>query len=475
MGRHFKVSKLFLAILLIRAWLSPLESAANLDVGASFEPEIQSDTLTFPLAEAETVPINVSSADSITPIVDSLLVSPAAINTSIFYDATDSIVFDAIEEKVYLYNNAVVKFEDMTLTAAFIEYSFADNLACANGVADSTGKMVGIPQFKDGQQGFDQQSLCYNFRTKKGYSRQVVTQEGEAYVHSSIAKRQENEWVHIKDGKFTTCSADNPHYHFHITKGIIIPNERIVTGPVYMKVRKVPMPLALPFGFFPNKQESSHGLILPGYGNADRLGYFLKGLGYYVPIGDYFDTKMLFDIYSRGSWSARNVTNYKLKYRFSGNLDISRTVTKTGFEELPSFSKKEDFFVRWSHTQDSKARPNTRFGVSINAGTSTNFQNNLSSNQNDLVSNTFTSSVNWSKSWKNKYNFSVQGRHTQNTLTRNVDILLPSITFSRNRFDLPLGFLNPNAGTKKAWYEKIGVSYSVVADNQLSAKEQDVS
>lgn len=474
MGCTSTLIKLFLLSLLIMTGLFSHGSLVNSAFESFLRLQLLADTTVVDSLQLESIPINEPIGDSIL-LADTTLPSTDFINASIFYDADDSLIFDLEEQKVRMYNNAVVRFDGMELKAAYIEYSFVDHLACAQGLLDTAGVLYGIPQFMDDGPAFSQKSLCFNFKTKKGYSHEVITQDGDVYLHAETAKRHSNNWIHIKDGKFTTCDAENPHFHFHITKGVVVPNDKIVTGPVYLKVRKVPLPLALPFAWFPNKKERSHGVILPGYGNADQLGFFLKGAGYYVPIGDYFDNKLTFDIYTRGSWSVRNVTNYRKKYQYNGNLDISRTVTKIGFSELPSFQKRTDFFIRWNHNQDIKARPNTRFGASINAGTSTNFQNNLSSSQNDLISNTFTSSINWSKSWKSKYNLSVQGRHSQNTLNGNVDLVLPSVSFSRNRFDLPLGFLNRSTSTKKKWFEKIGVSYSVNSENLINTNDSLLS
>ena len=474
LGRTSTFIKLFLFNLLIMTGLFSYESLAKSAFEDFFRLQLAADTTDVDSLQVVPIPINEPIADSILS-ADTTLSSSAFINASIFYDAADSLIFDLEEKMVRMYNNAVVRFDGMELKAAYIEYSFVDNLACAQGLLDTAGVLYGVPEFKDDGPSFSQKSLCFNFRTKKGYSHEVLTQDGDAYLHAETAKRHTNDWIHIKDGKFTTCDAENPHFHFHITKGVVVPSDKIVTGPVYLKVRKVPLPLALPFAWFPNKKESSHGIILPGYGNANQLGFFLKGAGYYVPIGDYLDNKVTFDLYSRGSWNARNVTNYRKKYKYNGNLDISRTVTKVGFSELPTYSKRTDFFVRWNHNQDIKARPNTRFGASINAGTSSNFRNTLSSNQNDVISNTFTSSVNWSKSWKSKYNLSIQARHSQNTLNGNVDIVLPSVSFSRNRFDLPLGFLNRSKSMKKKWYEKIGVSYSMNTENLLNTNDSLLS
>ncbi len=401
--------------------------------------------------------------------VDSVTVqSEAAINASIFYDAQDSIVFDAINNKVRLYGSAVVKYEKMTLEAAFIEYDFGASEACATGVPDSTGVLTGKPLFDDEGQSFTQEYLCYNFKSQKGFSKVAVTQEGEAVFHAGSSKRHTNEWIHIKDGKFTTCDAENPHFHFQLSKAIIVPDEKVVSGPLYMKIRKVPTPLALPFAWFPTKNESTHGVVFPGYGNANNLGFFLKDGGYYFPIGRTVDTRILGDIYSRGSWSLRNITNYRKRYKFNGSFNISRTVIRQGIPELPDFSKATEFFVRWNHRQDPKARPNSNFSTNINFGTANNFRNNLNSSQTEFLSNTFTSSAQWSKSFPGTpYSVAVNARHSQNSSTGNVEMLLPGITLNRNRTNLPVSKLFGRKTPSRKWYDKIGLTYSANFENLL--------
>lgn len=436
----------------------------------------RSDTSTVPVEEVIDLTLAI---DTLQNPNDSLRVdsveSTDIINAAIFYDAQDSIILDAPSNRVLLYGNAVVKYEGMRLEAAYIEYSFANNNACANGVADSSGVLIGKPVFDDNGQAFSQESLCYNFKTKKGYSVQSVTQEGEAVFHAAKSKRHSNEWIHIKGGKFTTCDADNPHFHFHLSKAIIVPDEKIVSGPLYLKVRKVPLPLALPFAWFPNKDESTHGVVFPAYGNANELGYFLKDGGYYIPIGRWADTRILGDIYSRGSWSIRNITNYNKRYRYRGNFNISRTVVRRSLPELPDFSKATEFFIRWTHTQDPKARPGSSFSTNVNFGTSNNFRNNLNSSQADYLSNTFTSSAQWNKSFAGSpFSLAVNARHSQNSATGNVEILLPGITLNRNRTNLPISkWLGKKVGTRK-WYDQIGLTYSANFENLLTEQVSDI-
>jgi len=459
-----KPGKLFTAILLIMAGLN---SIAQSDSTITSDP--QTPIILPEQGENEELILH---NDSLTP--DSVIeLQRDLINAVIYYDAEDSAVYDAINQTITLYGKAMVKYEKIELQSDYITYGFATNAVYATGLADSAGVMQGLPVFKEGGEEFRPKALSYNFRTRKGYIEEVITQQGEFYLHAEVTKRHPNEWIHLKNGKFTTCDKENPHYHFHLTKAIVIPNDKIVSGPVYMKIRKIPTPLALPFGFFPNKRESSQGIILPAYGNGGNLGYFFRDGGYYLPLGSYADTRILADIYTRGSWTIRNITAYKKRYKYNGNFNVSRSVLKRGLQELPGYSKNTEFFLRWQHTQDPKLRPNTSFSADINAGSRNNFTNNINSSQQDYLSNTFQSNVRWNKSWAGKpFNLSANLRHSQNSQTRNVDLTLPSLAFTVSRFYLPLGFLSQNK-VKKHWYESIGVNYSANFDNRITAKDYE--
>jgi len=413
-----------------------------------------SDTLGLP-------PVNAAEAPPIVQEVDS------GISDKVEYFGKDSTVFDLLKKEVTLYGlGSSVAYGDIKVEGARIVFSFQTFLALASGIPDSTGQLMGRPVFREGQNEFDQDSLAYSFITKKGVSYGVHTMEGEAHLHSQVSKKQDNDWVHIRNGKFTTCDNPNPHYHFHLSKAIVIPDEKVVSGPLYLKVRKVPMPLGLPFGFFPNKRTSAHGIILPGYGNGQRKGFFLQNLGYFVPVSPYLDTRMLFDVYSRGSWSVRNITNYKKRYRYNGSFNVSRTINKDGFEELPSYFRQRTFNVQWSHNQDPKSRPNSRFNANVNMGSSQNFRNNLNSSQEDFLSGTFNSALQWSKSFPGKpYSLAVSANHTQNTQSRQVQMTLPSVTMNVSRINL-LKSVFPKS--------PIGINGSANLDNFISEKESDI-
>lgn len=392
------------------------------------------------------------------------------INATIFYNA-DTIVYDAPGDRILLFGNAVVKYEKIELTAGFIAYDMALNQVTAHGIPDSAGALTGHPIFKEATETFNAKLIKYNFRTGKAYIENVLTEQSEMYLHSDKTTRLPNEHIHIRNGKFTTCDAENPHYHFHLTRAIVIPDDKIISGPLYMKVRKVPTPLALPFAFFPNKKTSSHGILLPAYGDGGDLGFFLRDGGYYIPLGQMADTRFLADIYTRGSWTVRNITNYRTKYKFNGSFNVSRTVFKRGFSELPSFRKDTEFFIRWAHNQDPKARPGISFSANVNAGTKNNFTNNINSSQNDYLSNTFQSGISWAKQWQNKpFNLRANLRHSQNSQTGNVDFTLPSVAFTVSRIE-PLAKVGNNSGGRKKWYQEIGLTYGTELENRATVPD----
>lgn len=412
------------------------------------------DTLILPPVNATDTTLSMVEADS-------------GIRDKVIYFGKDSTVFDLTRKEVWLYGmGSRVEYGDIKVEGARIVFSFETMIARASGIPDSTGALVGRPVFTEGDNQFDQDSLVYHFKTSKGLSYGVHTAEGEAHLHSAVSKKQDNDWLHIRNGKFTTCDHPNPHFHFHLSRAIVIPDEKVVSGPLYLKVRKVPLPLALPFGFFPNRRTSTHGIILPGYGNGQRKGFFVQNLGYFLPLSEHWDTRMLFDVYTRGSWSVRNITNYKKRYRYSGGFNVSRTVNVNGMEQLPNFSRQVTFNLQWNHAQDPKARPNSRFNANVNVGSSQNFRNNLNSTQQDFLSGTFNSGLQWSKSFPGRpYSVAVNANHTQNTQTRQVQITLPSATMNISRINLLSG-LFPNS--------PIGINGTVTMENFISEKEQNI-
>lgn len=442
MVAHFRFYSLFTLLLLIMAWDDSCHATAHIPVG---------------YAESG----NVVLADTIAPSDDLGLDYP------VNYTAEDSTVVDVLNEQILLYGKARVVYGEMEVTGDFIAFSLIDFTARAIGKRDSLGNISERANFKEGETSFEEDSLAYNFKTRRGISYGVRTEQGEAHLLSAVSKKATNNWISVGKGKLTTCNAENPHYHFQLSKAMVIPNEKVVSGPLYMKFRKIPTPLALPFGFFPNKQEAAQGILLPGYGNANEKGFFIQNLGYYIPVSDNIDTKFLFDVYTRGSWAVRNVTGYKKLYRYSGNFNVSRVVNINGIPELPNYGKSTNFNIQWTHNQDPKARPNSTFSASVNMGSLNNFRNNLNTSQTDFLSSTFSSRIQWTKRWpETPFNMGLTAGHTQNTQSRNVQVTLPTASLNMSR--ITLGRLAQNNLRLKRTLDNIGLTASGDFSNTVS-------
>lgn len=390
--------------------------------------------------------------------------SEYALSSKVDYKALDSVRINLDEKKVYLYNKAEIKYEDITLTADYVEISFGNNRLFANGVPDSAGKIVGEPVFKQGAESFNSENLSYNFKTRKGLISGIITKEGDSYIHGNIVKKFPDNSINIRNGLYTTCGDKDPHFEIKFAKARIIPDDKIITGPAYLMVEGVPTPLAVPFGYFPNKKGQKSGVLIPSYGESASRGFFLENGGYYLGLGEHFDLAIRGDIYSHGSWAAKAISNYIKKYKFSGNINLGYAINIEGEKGAPTYQKNKDFFIKWSHNQDAKARPNSRFSANVNAGSSRYNTYNPSSTQ-DYLSNTLQSNVSYSATlWRN-CNFSANMRHSQNTITKAITMDLPQLAFSVNRF-YPLRFERKVAKTK--WYDNISVSYNMNAQNKIN-------
>lgn len=409
--------------------------------------------------------LNATANDSL--VSDSLKISNE-LKSKVKYGATDSIRYDLEVGKVFMYGKAHIEYEDINLDAAFIELNFNDHNLVATGMPDSTGTIVGYPVFRQKDEVFNSESLKYNFDTKRGRISEISTKDGDSYIHGATVKKESDNTTYIRNGYYTTCEAPHPHYFIASNKIKVIPNNKVVTGPAELVIADVPTPFAIPFGFFPNKKGRSSGILFPAYGESAQLGFFLTNGGYYFGLNDHFDLALTGDAYSRGSWRANAFSNYSNRYHYSGNFSMNYSLTKTSQQELPDYAVEKGFFVRWNHMQDSKARPNSTFSANVNAGSSTFYRNNLSSSNNYLT-NTFTSSVAFSKSWPGKpYSFSAGLSHSQNTTTRDISISFPSANFGISR---RTPFKRRTAVGAAKWYEKIGVSYTTSLQNSIATKD----
>ncbi len=380
------------------------------------------------------------------------------------YKSVDSLIFDLRQEKAYLYRDAELNYQKSNLKAGYVEIDFDRSELYATSQADSLNNRVGKPIFKEDEQSFTAEEMRYNFETEKGLIKGVVTQEGDGYIHGTTIKRMGGNIINVKSGSYTTCSSPHPHFSMQFKKAKVIPDNKIVTGPAWLTVADVPLPLAVPFGLFPIFKGRTSGIIFPTYGESKDRGFFLENGGYYWGISDYFDLTVKGDVYSRGSWAIKPSVGYKKRYKFGGSFAFSYAINRIGDEGTPGYQRNKDFSVRWIHTQDPKARPGSTFSANVNFVTRTyNRYNPVSIN--DYQSNTFQSSISYQKNWAGKYYMALNLNHSQNTLQKTVDFYLPKISFSVNRF-YPLR-KRERVGELK-WYENISMNYTMNAENRIS-------
>ncbi|MBC8321671.1 MAG: LPS-assembly protein LptD [Bacteroidetes bacterium] len=388
------------------------------------------------------------------------------INAKVERFAKDSIVQDFVKRKIYLFGEATINYEDITLKANYIEVDLNTNTVFASGINDSTGKTIGSPEFTQEGQTFKSKTMTYNFDSKRGLITSVLTEDGNGYLHGETVKKLSDNTVNILHGTYTTCSLEeNPHFGFKFKKSRVIPDSKIVTGPVYMEIEGMPTPLGLPFGFFPNKMGQTSGIVIPTYGEYTNRGFYLENGGYYWAINEYMDVELLGDIYSRGGWAVKPRFRYKKRYKFSGDISLGYATNIVGTKDAPDYSKSTDFKIRWSHRQDPKARPNSTFSADVNIVSGNYVKYNVVSTE-DFLSNEFQSSVAYQKNWAGKYFLTLNASHRQNTKTHIVDVSLPEMTFTVNRFYPLKGLSN-----KRRFYDELSVSYTMNAKNNISTAD----
>ena len=413
--------------------------------------------------------IRVDTLKSDTTITGRIVISPDAVEMPIAYNAIDSQYINMDEQKVYLINGASAVYGDISLEAYYIVLDLNTSEVNAWGRRDSTGKLVDTPRFKDGDEEFEADELTYNFKTKRAMIRNIVTEEQEGFLHSEITKRQMDGSLHVRGSKYTTCNAEEPHFYVSLPKAKMIPNEKIVSGPAYLVLEDIPLPLVLPFGYFPVQKEYASGILIPRYGEENNRGYFLKEMGYYFAVSDYFDLRFTGDIYTNGTWRLSTATNYTKRYKFSGNFSFNYANNVTGYKGLENYAKSSNYSVRWTHTQDAKARPGTRFSASVNLSSS-GFDRENSYSVQEHVNTTKQSSISYSKTWAGSpFNFSMSLNHSQNSASKAVSLNLPKMSFGMSRI-YPLQSIGSGGTTK--WWQELQLQYSANLDNRISTTDE---
>ena len=427
-------------------------------------------------AAADTIPQRAYTILPDTSLRDSLYKdtvrkSKSALEEPVSYSAKDSITFDYTNSRAHLFGGSQVNYQNLQLTADDISLSLDSSLVHASGRPDSTGAIQGKPLFKQGEDEYEPDRISYNFKTRKAFISNVYTQEGEGFMQSREGKRDSSGVMYVQNGKYTTCDAEHPHFYVSLTRAKMHPGKNVIFGPAYLVVEDVPLPLAIPYGFFPFSSSYKSGFIMPTYGDETTRGFYLRDGGYYFAINDKVDLKVLGEFYTKGSWGLSAQTNYKKRYRFGGNFYFSYQNTKEGEKNMPDYSVSKSFKLTWSHRQDAKANPTQSFSASVNFATSSYERNNLTSmyNPESYTQSTRTSSVSYSKTFS-KVGLTLSGTFnlSQNMRDSSISVTLPTLSISQSRFN---PFKRKKAAGKERWYEKIAMSYTGTLANSINTKE----
>ena len=399
--------------------------------------------------------------------------SKQGIDAPVTYSANDSLVYDAMTKDAKLYGNSEVKYENMDLKSDKIRMNLDSSLVHATGSPDSTEKsgIKGRPVFVMGADNYDTDTIAFNFKTKKGLVQNALTKQEDGFLRSKLSKRTATGDVYLAHGRYTTCDKEHPDFYISLSRAKVRPGKDVVFGPAYIVVADVPLPFAIPYGFFPFTKSYSSGFIMPSYGDEQNRGFYLRDGGYYFAISDKMDLKLIGEIYTKGSWGLTATSNYRKRYKYNGSFLFSYQDTRTGDKGMPDYAKQTSFKLQWSHRQDAKANPFMSLSASVNFATSSYERNNLTSmyNPQSLTQSTRTSSVNWSTTFSSiGMTLSSTANLSQNMRESTISMTLPDLNISISRF---YPFRRKHAAGDERWYEKIAMSYTGQFSNSINTKE----
>ena len=443
-----------MAILLVVIAFAVPATAVSLPLSFVDSPFFLSDSL-----QTDSIP-----ADSVKPK------KKDAIEAPVYYECTDSMVWSS-GGNAYLYGSGKVRYDKIELTASVISMNMDSSVVHATGRADTTGVVTGLPIFMDGGTPYESDRMSYNFKTKKGFINNVYTQQGDGFLMGGKAKKDSANIFYSQDGMYTTCDAEHPHFYIKLTRAKVRPKKDVVSGPLYLVVEDVPLPLALPFGYFPFTENYSSGFIIPSYGDETERGFYLRDGGYYFAISDKLDLRLTGEIFTKGSWGVNAASTYARRYKFSGNVSLSYLVTKSGERGLPDYAVGKNFRVQWSHRQDPKFMPNTNFSASVNFATSDYERANLNSLYNPALNSQSvrTSSINFSHTFPGiGLSLSATMNVSQNVQDSSLSLTLPTLNVSLAK---KYPFKRKKRAGDERWYEKISLSYNAQMSNSISTKE----
>ncbi len=408
---------------------------------------------------------------------DSLeMLSKSSITVPVFTSAGDSIVEDFSNGKrmIYYYGGVKVEYQDMSLTADYMEYDMSTGIVYARGTLDTlSGEWKGQPEMKQGKDNYVMEEVRYNFNSNKSFITNMLTHDDEGILHGQSIKMMPDKSINIKNGQYTVCDdEDHPHYYLKLTSAKVMtrPSQKIVFGPAWPVIEDVPLPIALPFGFVPEKPQRATGFLMPTFGEETARGFYMKDAGMYFVIGDYFDLSVTGDLYTLGSWALDVNSRYKVNYKFNGGFGMSISNDQTGEKGTKDFFQTRNFSLKWNHSQDSKARPGTSFSASVNFSSPSNSKYNSRSVQ-EAVQNQASSSISFSKNWNGRFNLSVNALHSQNSRDSSYMFTLPNVTFSISTF---YPFKRKVRVGKEKVYEKISFGYNTSLQNKIGFKMSEL-
>ena len=394
------------------------------------------------------------------------------IDAPVEYTADDSLVYFAGNKMAHLYGSSTVKYENMDLASEKVAITLDSSLVRATGVYDSaTREKIGTPIFKMGSDSYESDTMAFNFKTKKGLIASVYTEQEDGFLTAERSKRDKEGNLYLKHGRYTTCDEEHPDFYLALSRAKVRPGKDVIFGPAYLVVQDVPLPIAIPYGFFPFSKSYSSGFIMPTYGDETSRGFYLRDGGYYFAISDRIDLKLTGEIYTKGSWGLSAISNYRKRYRYSGSFNASFQDTRNGDKGMPDYTKDKSFKIAWSHRQDAKANPYSTLSASVNFATSSYENNNMSSlyNPQSRSQSTRTSSVSWNTQFSSiGMSLSSAANLSQRVRDSVIDLTLPDLNISVSRF---YPFRRKYAAGKERWYEKISLSYTGHVSNSISTKE----
>ena len=411
---------------------------------------------------------SIHRADSLFKIDSAALQTKSSLKRPAFSTAKDSVVevFSDGQRKIYYYGDVSVKYDNLELSADYMEYDMKTGTVYARGTLDTlTGEWKGQPVMKEGKSTYSMEEVRYNFNTQKARITNMITQQEDGLLHGKNIKMLPDRSINITKGQYTVCDLEHPHYYLKLTAAKVItkPSQKTVFGPAYPVIEDVPLPIGLPFGFIPKRPDRATGLLMPTFGEENARGFYLKDLGMYFVFGQYLDLSVTGDIYTLGSWALDVNSRYKVNYKCNGNFSLNISNDQTGEKGSTDFMQTRNFGLKWSHSQDSKAHPGSTFSASVNFSSPSNNRYN-SHSVSDALQNQASSSISYSKNWGGKFNLSINALHSQNSRDSSYAFTLPNVTFSVSRF---YPFKRKNRVGKEKFYEKFSLGYNTTLQNNV--------